>query len=140
VYLTPSADIVHFIGAAYNKWHETELERWLSDNDIPYPTPADRKDLEKLVQNNWDSYAVAPYRNWDTDKLSTYLKQKGVETKDGAAANKDSLIAQVKGLWYETEDKAQNGWLSTKDWILDSWTDSQLKAFCDHHGIPGTMT
>jgi hypothetical protein len=126
--------------AAYNRWHETELERWLSDNDIPYPTPADRKDLEKLVSNNWDSYAVAPYRNWDSDKLSAYLKQKGIETKDSAkdtaAASKDSLISQVKGLWYETEDKAQNAWLSTKDWILDSWTDSQLKAFCDHHGIP----
>jgi len=122
--------------AAYNRWHETELERWLSDNSIPYPTPADRKDLEKLVQSNWDSYAVSPYRSWDTEKLNHYLKQKGVDTKDGAAATKDSLIDQVKGLWYESEDKAQNAWLSTKDWILDSWTDSQLKAFCDHHGIP----
>ncbi|KAG9571229.1 hypothetical protein KCU77_g3947, partial [Aureobasidium melanogenum] len=34
-----------FSKAAYNKWHETELERWLSDHDVPYPTPADRKDL-----------------------------------------------------------------------------------------------
>lgn len=105
---------------------------------MPYPTPADRKDLEKLVSNNWNDYAVAPYRHWDADKLSAYLKHKGVETKDDAAASKDSLIAQVKGLWYESEDKAQNAWLNTKDWILDSWTDSQLKAFCDHHGIPGT--
>ncbi len=37
-----------FSNAAYNKWHETELERWLSDHDVPYPTPADRRDLEKL--------------------------------------------------------------------------------------------
>jgi len=122
--------------AAYNRWHETELERWLSDNNIPYPTPADRKDLEKLVQTNWEDYAVSPYRNWDSDKLTAYLKQKGVDTKDGAAASKDSLISQVKALWYESEDKAHNAWASTKDWILDSWTDSQLKAFCDHHGIP----
>lgn len=122
--------------AAYNRWHETELERWLSDNNIPYPSPADRKDLEKLVSNNWNAHAVAPYNNWDTDKLSSYLKQKGVETKDTAAENKDSLIAQVKNYWYESEDKAQHAWLNTRDWILDSWTDSQLKAFCDKHGIP----
>lgn len=122
--------------AAYNKWHETELERWLSDHEIPYPTPADRKDLEKLVQSNWDSYVVSPYQSWDVDKLSAYLKQKGVETKDNAAANKDSLLAQVKDVWYESEDKAQQAWGSVKDWILDSWTESQLKAFCDHHGIP----
>lgn len=124
---------------AYNKWHETELERWLSDHDVPYPTPADRKELEKLVQSNWDNQVVAPYKEWDTAKLTDYLKQKGIETKDSAGSTKDSLIDQVKGVWYESEDKAHNSWLNVKDWILDSWTDSQLKAFCDRHGIPGKL-
>lgn len=123
--------------AAYNKWHETELERWLSDHDVPYPSPADRKDLESLIQKNWESHAVSPYKNWDSDKLSAYLKQKGIETKEGAESSKDSLLTQVQNSWYETEDKAQTAWASTKDWILDSWTDSQLKAFADKHGIPG---
>ncbi|KAH6646288.1 hypothetical protein BKA67DRAFT_98269 [Truncatella angustata] len=125
-----------FSKAAYNKWHETELERWLSDHDVPYPTPSDRKDLENLIQKNWENNAVSPYKNWDSDKLSAYLKQKGVETKEGAGSTKDSLFTQVQNSWYETEDKAQTAWSSTKDWILDSWTDSQLKAFCDKHGIP----
>ncbi|KAK0715294.1 hypothetical protein B0H67DRAFT_580389 [Lasiosphaeris hirsuta] len=125
-----------FSNAAYNKWHETELERWLSDHDVPYPTPADRKSLEKLVQANWDTYIVTPYKDWDTEKLSEYLKLKGIETKDSAAASKDALINQVQGAWYESEDKAQSAWTNVKDWILDSWTDSQLKAFCDRNGIP----
>lgn len=125
-----------FSKAAYNKWHETELERWLSDNNIPYPTPSDRKDLENLVQKNWNSYAVAPYQNWDNEELAAYLKLKGLEAKDGAVKNKDSLITQVQSSWYETEDKTQQAWTSVKDWILDSWTDSQLKSFCDHNGIP----
>ncbi|KAI0436750.1 hypothetical protein F4803DRAFT_207365 [Xylaria telfairii] len=125
-----------FSKAAYNKWHETELERWLSDNDIPYPTPADRKHLENLVQKNWDSYAVAPYKSWDTDTLTSYLKSKGIETKDTATANKDSLVSQAQAQWYETEDKAQQAWTDTKDWILDTWTDSTLKSFADKHGIP----
>lgn len=46
--------------SAYNKWHETELERWLSDHDIPYPSPADRKDLENLVKENWQSKVAEP--------------------------------------------------------------------------------
>ncbi|KAK3938804.1 putative meiotic sister chromatid recombination protein 1 MSC1 [Diplogelasinospora grovesii] len=125
-----------FSNAAYNKWHETELERWLSDHDVPYPTPADRKELENLVQKNWESNVVSPYRSWDTAKLNDYLKQKGVETKESAESNKDTLIAQVQNSWYESEDKAQHAWTSVKDWILDTWTDSQLKAFCDRHGIP----
>lgn len=122
---------------AYNKWHETELERWLSDHDIPYPTPADRKDLEKLIQSNWDAYAVSPYKNWDNDKLTGYLQQKGVDVQDAAQSSKDSLVAQVAASWYETEDKAQNAYFNVRDWILDTWTESQLKAFCDHHAIPG---
>ncbi|KAI0485060.1 hypothetical protein GGR56DRAFT_681123 [Xylariaceae sp. FL0804] len=125
-----------FSKAAYNKWHETELERWLSDHDIPYPTPADRKDLQDLVGKNWENYAVAPYRDWDTEKLTSYLKSKGIETKGAAESNKDSLVSQVAASWYETEDKAQSAWTSAKDWVLDSWTESTLKSFADKHGIP----
>jgi len=125
-----------FSKAVYNKWHETELERWLSDNNIPYPTPADRKDLESLVKDNWQSKVASPYNDWDTKQLQSYLSQKGVETKEAAASNKDSLISQVKSAWYETEDKAEDAWSSVKDWIFDSWTESQLKAFADKHNIP----
>jgi hypothetical protein len=122
--------------AVYDKWHETELERWLSDNNIPYPTPADRKDLESLVEKNWNDYVLAPYNSWDTADLSAFLQAKGEETKANVDATKDSLISQVKSNWYETEDSAEDAWASVKDWILDTWTESQLKSFCDKHGIP----
>ncbi|KAK6227594.1 hypothetical protein QIS74_01149 [Colletotrichum tabaci] len=125
-----------FSKAAYNKWHETELERWLSDHDVPYPTPADRKDLEKLIESKWNDVVVAPYNLWDTDRLSNYLKAKGLQTEGAAKANKESLLSQVQGTWYETGDQAQSAYLNVKDWILDSWTDSQLKAFADKHSIP----
>jgi len=87
-----------FNKAVYNKWHETELERWLSDHDVPYPTPADRKDLENLVKDNWQSKVV--------DTLSS------------------------------TGQQATDNYGSVKDWIFDSWTESSLKSFLDHHGIP----
>jgi hypothetical protein len=69
--------------------------------------------------------------------LRSYLQQKGVDVQDSAKSSKDTLVAQVAASWYETEDKAQNAWFNVKDWILDTWTESQLKAFCDHHAIPG---
>jgi carbamoylphosphate synthase small subunit len=124
---------------AYNKWHETELERWLSDHNIPYPTPADRRDLEKLIQENWNDYVIAPYNKWDANQLGAYLQAKGIETKDQAQAQTSNLVSQVKGSWYETEDKTEQSWGSVKSWILDTWTESQLKAFCDKHNIPGTV-
>jgi len=125
-----------FSKAVYNKWHETELERWLSDYNVPYSKPADRKDLETLVKKNWQSKVVAPYSDWDPAQLTSFLRQKGVDTKAAGAASKQSLIDQVRGHWYETEEKTDDAWSNVKEWIFDSWTDSQLKAFADKHGIP----
>jgi hypothetical protein len=99
----------------------------LSDHNIPYSTPADRKDLENLVKNNWQSKVASPYNDWEPKQLSEYLKQKGVETKDATAENKDSLIAQVKNFWYETEEKAEDAWASVKDWIFD-WYGFSISA------------
>jgi hypothetical protein len=120
--------------AAYNRWHETELERWLSDHNVPYPAASTRNDLESLVRENWDAHVAAPYRNWDADKLRTYLQSKGHDALP--AETQEKLLAKVKGSWYETEDKSQQAWGDVKDWMFDTWTDSQLKAFCDKRGIP----
>ncbi|OJJ00411.1 hypothetical protein ASPVEDRAFT_39875 [Aspergillus versicolor CBS 583.65] len=87
-----------FSKAVYNKWHETELERWLSDHGIPYPSPADRKNLENAVKTNWDLKVQKP-------------------------------LGQLS-------DHAGDHWENTKEWVFDTWTDSQLKSFLDRHGIP----
>lgn len=133
--LATSATASWLHSAAYNKWHQTELERWLADHNIPHPTPADRKDLEALVQKNWDSNVVAPYQNWEPSQLRSYLQSKGRDVEAGAKDTQDSLINQVKATWYETGDKSQHAWGDVKDWIFDTWTDTQLKAFCDKSGI-----
>ncbi|KAG9969324.1 hypothetical protein KCU78_g24037, partial [Aureobasidium melanogenum] len=125
-----------FSKAAYNKWHETELERWLSDHDVPYPTPADRKDLVDLVKNNWDDKVAQPYNTWDTKQLQNYITSSGQQVKKGTEQNKDSLVSQVKSYWHETADQASDAYSSVQDWVFDSWTDSQLKAFLDYHSIP----
>lgn len=121
---------------AYNKWHETELERWLSDHNIPYPTPADRKDLETLIKTNWEDNVVTPYNKWDTNQLQKYISSRGEELKKGTEQSKDSLITQVKSGWTDTEEKVNEAYESAKNWIFDTWSESQLKSFADKHGIP----
>ena len=83
------------------------------------------------------------------------MSLKGQQAKKGTEKNKDSLIAQVKSYWFDIEDSASNSYANVRDWIFDryevttkflnlavrwltacSWTDSQLKAFCDRHNIP----
>jgi len=122
--------------SAYNKWHETELERWLSDHNIPYPTPADRKDLEKLVNDNWQTKVVNPYYEWDAPQLQSYLSDTGKQIDEKRKEGKDSLVDSVKSSWQETEKSADDAYTSVKDWIFNSWGESQLKAFLDRHGIP----
>ncbi|KAK5739269.1 hypothetical protein LTR17_005375 [Elasticomyces elasticus] len=121
---------------AYNKWHETELERWLSDHNIPYPAASDRKDLQNLVQKNWDNTVVTPYNSWDIHQLTNWLSSQGHEVKKGTEKNKDSLLTQVQGYWKGTADSAHESYSNVEHWIFDSWTESQLKSFLDYHNIP----
>jgi hypothetical protein len=65
---------------------------------IPYPSPADRKNLENAVKTNWDLKVQKP-------------------------------LGQLS-------DHAGDHWENTKEWVFDTWTDSQLKSFLDRHGIP----
>ena len=117
----------------YNKWHETELERWLSDHNVPYPTSADRKDLENLVKQNWESKVSSPYSDWEPAQLQSYLKAKGHDVKQGTGSTKDSLISQVKGYWTETADSASDSYKSVKDWIFDRYAVSLLRRLYVRH-------
>jgi hypothetical protein len=110
----------------YNKWHETELERWLSDHNIPYPTPADRRDLENLVKENWDSYVVAPYNKWDAAQLQKYIAQRGEDLQKNAADTQEALIKQVKASWTDTEDAASSAYANVRDWIFDRCAHPRL--------------
>merc|ERR1711939_837195 len=126
-----------FSKSVYNKWHETELERWLSDHNVPYPTPYDRAQLETAVKDNWQTKVSQPYGDWDSAQLSAYLKQKGVETKDAAADNTEGLVAQVKKYCYETAaQKAGETATYPGNWLYQSWSESDLKEWLDLHGIP----
>jgi hypothetical protein len=105
----------------YDKWHETELERWLSDHGIPHPAPSDRKALQKTVQDNWNDRIVTPYNSWDAQSLSNYLTAKGQQAKKGTEKDAKSLAEQVKVYWTETEDSANQAYGSVKEWIFDSY-------------------
>lgn len=95
------------------------LCRWLSDHNVPYPTPSDRKDLENLVKSNWDDNVVKPYNKWDTNQLGNYLSSQGYQIKKGTEQNKDSLISQVQSYWKETSDTASDAYSSVSSWIFD---------------------
>lgn len=84
--------------------------------DIPYPTPADRKDLQNLVKSNWGSKVQQPLghaADYTADQLhhsrewifDTYVILTAINIADIANCS-------------------------------SSWSESQLKAFLDAYGIP----
>jgi len=121
---------------AYSKWHETELQRWLADNNIPYPSSAEKTDLEKLVKENWQNKVYRPYQEWEPIQLQKYLQEKGIQIEEKVINDKNWLLNSVKKNWHDTESAVEKQYEDIKNWIFDSWTESQLKAFLDKHGIP----
>lgn len=142
-----------FTKAAYNKWHETELERWLSDHDIPYPTPADRKDLENLIKSNWDSKvqqhiskssdsnseSLASVKDWIFDswtesRLKSFLDYHGIPTPQ--PRTRDSLLTAARQNYDAAAKKAGEYSAYPGDWLYSTWSDSDLKEYLDQHGFP----
>lgn len=98
----------------------------MSDHDVPYPTPADRKDLVDLVKGHWEDKVASPYNSWDANQLQSYISSQGQKVKEGTEKNKDSLLAQVKGYWHETADQASDSYNSVQDWVFDRFVLSSL--------------
>ncbi|EHY53547.1 hypothetical protein HRR83_003753 [Exophiala dermatitidis] len=139
--------------AAYNKWHETELERWLSDHDVPYPSPADRKDLENLVKENWQAKVVQPvstagdktadhygsvkdwiFDSWSESSLKAFLDYHKIPAPQ--PRTRDSLLTTARQN-YDTLAKKLGEYASYPgDWLYSTWSESDLKEWLDERGIP----
>ena len=105
----------------YDTWHKTDLEKWLDDHDIPYPSPADRKDLADLVEKNWDKVSAVVFETWEDDRLRSWLVARGVEFD--VDDKKESIVEQVRGHWYNANDDARqfSPWETVNEWIFDSY-------------------
>ncbi|EGC40955.1 conserved hypothetical protein [Histoplasma capsulatum var. duboisii H88] len=140
-----------FSKAVYNRWHETELERWLSDHDIPYPTPADRKDLEELVKNNWESRVQIPihhtvehvadylgdakewiFDTWSDSQLKTFLGKHGISSPQ--PNKRDKLLAVVRENYEAIARKLGQTTFYPGNWLYEQWSESDLKEYLDSHG------
>ncbi|GAM84161.1 hypothetical protein ANO11243_021540 [Dothideomycetidae sp. 11243] len=142
---------------AYNKWHETELERWLSDHNIPYPTPADRKDLVDLVKNSWEenqvqqtwtettdqaSDAYGSTQDWVFDRydisclfsVKSFLDYHGIPNP--TPRTRDSLLQTARSNYQSIANKVGETAAYPGDWLYQSWSESDLKAWMDERGIP----
>ncbi|KAE8349716.1 hypothetical protein BDV28DRAFT_160254 [Aspergillus coremiiformis] len=142
-----------FSRAVYNKWHETELERWLSDHDIPFPSPAERRDLESAVKVNWDTKVQKPlghaadqaneqwhhakdwiFDTWSESHLKAFLDRHGIPAPQ---PRKRDVLLKTARENYETIAKRLGEAASYPgNWVYEQWTESDLKEWLDERGWP----
>ncbi|OJJ51512.1 hypothetical protein ASPZODRAFT_402579 [Penicilliopsis zonata CBS 506.65] len=142
-----------FSKSVYNRWHETELERWLSDHDIPYPTPADRKELENLVKSNWNQRVQKPlgyaadqttdqihhakewiFDTWSESHLKAFLDRHGIPAPQ---PRKRDVLLQTARENYEIIAKKVGETASYPgNWLYEQWSESDLKEWLDERGWP----
>ncbi|KAL4928386.1 double-strand break repair enhancer MSC1 [Aspergillus undulatus] len=139
--------------AVYNKWHETELERWLSDHDIPFPSPADRKNLENAVKTNWDVKVQKPlgqlsdkagdrwedtrewiFDTWSESHLKAFLDRHGVPAPQ--PRHRDTLLKTARENYESVAQKLGEAAHYPGNWLYEQWTDSDLKVWLDERGWP----
>jgi len=142
-----------FSKAVYNKWHQTELERWLSDHNIPYPTPADRKELEHLIKANWESNVQVPlahvsettpehlsnvkdwiFDSWPDTRLKAFLDRHGVPHPQ--SRKRDTILQAARDNYEAIAKKLGETIGYPGNWLYEQWSDSDLKEWLDERGWP----
>lgn len=66
-----------------------------------------------------------------------YLTSQGKAAKDASQDTIAHLIGQTKDSWYESSDYVNKQSGHMRDWAWDTWSDSQLVAFAEKHGVDG---
>lgn len=125
----------------------------------PHPTAPQPRQRDTILQKARSSYeAVAKkagqtaaypgdwlYESWSDSDLKSWLDTNGFPAPQ--PSNRDKLIASVRRnsrlAYLKVQDQAasatasaQTAYATLTDMIIDAWSESQLKEFCDKNAIP----
>ncbi|KAH3671363.1 hypothetical protein WICMUC_004660 [Wickerhamomyces mucosus] len=104
-------------------WNENDLKNYLTDNSIEFKKKSSFKELQDLASKHWNDlqYSIRgePSHWYDVNNL----KQKALNIYQGRSIN-----APPKG-------SASDYYYTVKDWVFNSWTESDLKKLLDKSKI-----
>lgn len=134
------------------------MKAFADKHGIPVPQPHNRDVLLSNIRNNYDTAAKKTnnvahypgnwlYESWSESDLKDWLDTHGVPapqptTRDKliASVRRNSRLATLKAQKVQKAQgtasaSAQSAAASISDAILDSWDDSQIKAWADKNGV-----
>lgn len=139
----------------YSSWTESQLKAYLDYHNVPNPSPRTRDSLLHTARSNYQSIAnkigetaAYPgdwlYQSWSDSDLKAWLDERGIPVPQ--PGNRDKLIASIRrnskvasdhaaAQYSSLSSSASGAQQSLSDSLLDSWSDSQIKAWCDKNGI-----
>ena len=136
-------------------WTESQLKAFLDYHGVPNPTPRTRDSLLQTVRANYQTAANKAgettnypgdwiYQSWSESDLKAWLDERGIPAPQ--PTSRDKLIASIRRNSRVASDRAAaaassasasaaGAQASLSDQLLDSWSDSQIKEWCDKNGI-----
>lgn len=138
-----------------HSWTESQLKSFLDYHGIPNPTPRTRDSLLSTARSNYQSAANKVgetasypgnwlYQSWSDSDIKSWLDERGIPapqpgTRDKliASMRRNARIAanQANSQAASASKSAAGATQSLSDQLLDSWSDSQIKEWCDKNGI-----
>ena len=132
------------------------MKAFLDYHGIPNPEPRTRDSLLHSARSNYQSAANKAgetfqypgdwlYQSWSDSELKQWMDERGIPAPQ--PSSRDKLIAQVRRNAKIASDHASSQYASLSssaaaatqslsDQLINSWDDTQLKAFLDKNGIP----
>jgi hypothetical protein len=136
-------------------WSDSQLLAFADRHNIPVPHPPKRDTLLQKVKSNYESIAkrigetaAYPgewlYETWSESELKEFCDVHGIPvpqptTRDKliATVRRNSRVASIRAqeAAASASKSAQAATQTLSDQLLDAWSDSQIKEWCDNHGI-----
>lgn len=132
------------------------MKAFCDRHGIPVPQPRTRDSLLKTVRENYQTAAEKVketgqypgnwlYESWTDSELKAWLDERGIPAPQ--PTNRDKLIASVRrhsrlaSLNLQAKSasasaSAASAINSLSDKLIDSWSETQIKEWCDKNGIP----
>lgn len=137
-------------------WTESQLKAFCDHHGIPVPQPRKRDTVLSKARASYDTVAQKLgetvsypgnwlYETWTESDLKEWLDTHGVpapqpSTRDKliATVRRNSRLAYLKSQEQleKSSASAQSAYSTLTDMVIDAWSESQLKEFCDKNGIP----
>lgn len=146
--------VILLTSTAYS-WSDSQLKAFLDRHGIPAPQPRKRDPLLRAVRENYEAIAKKLgetasypgnwlYEHWSDSDLKQWLDERGwpvpqPTTRDRliAAVRRQSHLAALsrRELVSSLSSSAAAAQKTLSDALFNAWSDSELKAFLDKHGV-----